>query len=97
MAKKFGVIMKIVIVCIFVLIVLSRCIPTRLFNENSYFLTGSLAFSVLAASSNNEVYLASFSTLYKISDGSLSKCFSFLEGYAGGFFSDHSMDNNDIY
>ncbi|MEA2067135.1 MAG: PQQ-binding-like beta-propeller repeat protein [Thermotogota bacterium] len=87
--------MKIIIVCIFALIVFSSCIPTSLFNENSYFLKDSESFSVLAASSNNEVYLAAFRTLYKISNGSLSKYFSFPEEYTGGFFSDPSLDNND--
>jgi outer membrane protein assembly factor BamB len=85
--------MKITIV--FLVIILSSCVPKVFLNNNSYILTDSVAFSVLAASSDNEVYLAPFRTLYKISEGSLSKCFSFPDEYTGGFFSDPSIDNQD--
>ncbi|MFO7882115.1 MAG: PQQ-binding-like beta-propeller repeat protein [Kosmotogaceae bacterium] len=76
-------------------IILSSCVPTSFLSNNSYVLKDSVAFSVLAASSENEVYLATFRTLYKISDGALNKFYSFSDDYVGGFYSDPSVDNCD--
>ncbi len=80
---------------IILVIILSSCVPTDIFSGDSYFLNKSVAFSILAASSENDVFLATFRTLYKISDGSLNKFYSFSGDYVGGFYSDPSIDNQD--
>lgn len=85
--------MKILTVLIVILIILSGCIPTNLFIDNYYSLKNSVAFSALAASSKNDIYLETFRTLYKISDGALNKFYAFPDNYSGGFYSDPSLDN----